>query len=439
MLTHDIDGVLSGRIGVNGLERKMLDYFISRTEPVLDDLRRDYRDGSMPLLRYAERRDDLAICRKAAERLGAGARDIVFLGTGGSSLGAQALAQIASWRDPGCITGHVRCAPRFHFFDNLDGASFSRALGEFELAGTRFIAISKSGSTAETLMQVLSVLQALRDAGLGERISQQFLGLTEAGSNPMRRMLEGEGAEVLEHDPGIGGRYSVLSNVGILPAVFLGIDPVQLREGAFAILRPLLAGGDAKDFAPALGAAVNVALYEDKGVNISVLLAYCDQLERFTKWHSQLWAESLGKNGKGLTPVAALGPVDQHSQLQLYLDGPADKLVTILMSDAAGSGPRIDEALADDAQIGYLAGKTLGDLVDCEQRASAEALIRNGRPVRIMRIGQADAHTLGRLFMHFMLETIIAGRLMGVDPFDQPAVEQGKILAREYLAGLQGR
>src|SRR5262249_33054060 len=153
-----------------------------------------------------------------------------------------------------------------------------------------------------------------------------------------------------------------------------------------------------------------------------------------TKWWVQLWAESLGKQGRGTTPVGALGPVDQHSQLQLYLAGPADKLFTVITVDVAGSGPRIEEALAKAAGEPDFAGRQVGDLVAAQGRATADTLAKNGRPVRTIHLERLDERTLGALLMHFMLETVIAGRLLGVDPFDQPAVEEGKTLAKKYLA-----
>jgi len=199
------------------------------------------------------------------------------------------------------------------------------------------------------------------------------------------------------------------------------------------VLAPLLAGKAAKDFPPAVGAALSVMAGES-GKPISVVMAYADRLERFTKWWVQLWAESLGKEGKGTTPVAALGPVDQHSQLQLYLAGPRDKLFTIVTVGAGGRGPRIDKSLAKVAGEPELGGKRVGDLVAAEGRATADTLAKNGRPVRAIHIDKLDERSLGALLMHFMLETIVAARLLGVDPFDQPAVEEGKILAKRYLA-----
>jgi glucose-6-phosphate isomerase len=165
------------------------------------------------------------------------------------------------------------------------------------------------------------------------------------------------------------------------------------------------------------------------------MMAYADRLEKFTKWYVQLWAESLGKDGKGTTPLAALGPVDQHSQLQLFIAGPRDKLFTVITTDAAGKGPAIDPDLAELSGEAGFAGKRIGDLVAAQGRATAETLAKNGCPVRTLHLDTIDERGLGELLMHFMLETIIAARLLGVDAFDQPAVEEGKVLAKQYLAG----
>jgi glucose-6-phosphate isomerase len=195
----------------------------------------------------------------------------------------------------------------------------------------------------------------------------------------------------------------------------------------------VLAKKPAAQVPAAIGAALSVALSESK--SISVLMAYCDRLQRFTHWYVQLWAESLGKGGKGTTPVAALGPVDQHSQLQLFIGGPRDKLFTVVTVDGAGHGPRIDGELARLAGEPGLAGKTIGDLVAAEGRATAETLAKNGCPVRTIHISKLDEESLGELMMHFMLETIIAAHVLGIDAFDQPAVEEGKVLAKKYLTG----
>jgi glucose-6-phosphate isomerase len=163
------------------------------------------------------------------------------------------------------------------------------------------------------------------------------------------------------------------------------------------------------------------------------MMAYADRLERFTRWYVQLWAESLGKDGKGTTPLAALGPVDQHSQLQLFMAGPRDKLFTVVTVKPQGRGPRLDSDLAKLAGEPDFGGRTIGDLVAAQGRATAETLARNDCPVRTIELDRLDERHLGALLMHFMLETIIAAHLIGVDPFDQPAVEEGKVLAKRYL------
>jgi glucose-6-phosphate isomerase len=221
--------------------------------------------------------------------------------------------------------------------------------------------------------------------------------------------------------------------VGLLPAAVAGLDIAAVRAGAAEALKPVLDGDAPADVPAAVGAALSVALAETKRKSVSVLMAYTDRLERFAKWYVQLWAESLGKDGKGTTPVAALGPVDQHSQLQLFIAGPRDKLFTVITLACAGTGPRIRPDLARLAGEPDLGGKAIGDLVAAQGRATVETLARNGCPVRTIELARLDEHTLGALAMHFMLETIIAAHLFGVDAFDQPAVEEGKVLAKQYL------
>jgi glucose-6-phosphate isomerase len=322
--------------------------------------------------------------------------------------------------------------------DNLDADTFAALLAGLPLDTTRFVAISKSGGTAETLMQTIAALAAVKDRGLAARIPELFLGVSEPEKhnkpNGLRALLGAHRVAMLDHDPGVGGRFSVLTNVGLLPAALLGLDIAAIRTGAARALAPVLDDKAAADVPAAAGAALAIALAQTRGKSISVLMAYADRLERFTRWYVQLWAESLGKDGKGTTPVGALGPVDQHSQLQLYVAGPRDKLVTIITVASAGRGPRMAADLARLAGEVDLAGKTIGDLVAAEGRATAETLAGNGCPVRTIHLDRLDEAAMGELLMHFMLETIIAAHLLGVDPFDQPAVEEGKVLAKRYLA-----
>jgi glucose-6-phosphate isomerase len=432
---QNIDLARAENIGTHGVAKDALDAAQRRSEAALAWLRAAHADGTLPLLRLPERTDDLDAIARAAARLRADASDVVIFGTGGSSLGGQTLAQLADVGVRGAEA--FRAPPRMHFMDNLDPQTFGALLAKLPLATTRFVAISKSGGTGETLMQTAAALDAVKQAGLETRVAELFLGISELEKpgkvNGLRALL-GPKVEMLEHDPGVGGRFSVLSNVGLLPAAVLGLDVAGVRKGAARALAPVLAGNPAADVPAALGAALNVALAA-QGKTIAVLMAYADRLERFSRWYTQLWAESLGKDGKGTTPLGALGPVDQHSQLQLFIAGPRDKLFTVVTVAAAGLGPRIDPALARRAGEPDLGAKTIGDLVAAQGRATAETLAKNGCPVRAMHLDRLDETSLGELLMHFMLETIVAAHLIGVDAFGQPAVEEGKVLAKQYLAG----
>jgi glucose-6-phosphate isomerase len=404
---------------------------LARAAEALSFLRARHADGALPLLRLPERRDDIATILGYATLLRDGTSDVVFLGTGGSSLGGQTLAQLAGHGVPG--VGALREPPRVHFMDNLDPDSFETVLRRLPLPTTRFVAVSKSGGTGETLMQTIAVLDTLKRAGRDPH--DHLLGLTEptkAGKpNGLRELLSADRIQMMDHDPGVGGRYSVLSNVGLLPAAVCGLDIGAIRAGAADALAPVLAGKAPAEVPAAVGAALAATLAPSKP--LAVMMAYADRLERFTRWYVQLWAESLGKDGKGTTPLAALGPVDQHSQLQLFIAGPRDKLFTVVTVQPQGRGPRMAADLAKRAGEPDFAGKTIGDLVAAQGRATAETLSNNGCPVRTIALDRLDERHLGELLMHFMLETIIAARLIGVDPFDQPAVEEGKVLAKRYL------
>lgn len=409
------------------------DAVLARTTGALSKLRARHADGSLPLLRLPEKRDDIATILGYAALLRDGTRDVVFLGTGGSSLGGQTLAQLAGCAVPG--VGMLRDPPRIHFMDNLDPDSYGALLARLPLKTSRFVAVSKSGGTGETLMQTIAALDAVKAAKLDPHA--HFIGITEpirgGKSNGLRDLLGQHQIRLMDHDPGVGGRFSVLTNVGLLPAAVCGLDIGAVRTGAADALAPALAGKSPAEVPAAMGAALAISLASHK--TISVMMAYADRLERFTKWYVQLWAESLGKDGKGTTPIGALGPLDQHSQLQLFIAGPRDKLFTVVTADPAGRGPRMPADLAKLSGEPDFSGKTMGDLVAAQGRATAETLAKNGCPVRTIVLPQLDERHVGELLMHFMLETIIAADLLGVDAFDQPAVEEGKVLAKRYLGG----
>lgn len=409
--------------GSGAVPREAFDAALKDGAAALEWLRAQKRANSLDLLAIADRTDDIAPARTIAEQWSKDTSDVAVLGIGGSSLGGQALKALAR---PGRV-------PRVSFHDNPDPWSWQESLDAFDLKTTRFVVISKSGGTAETMFQALTAADALERAGGGKWLKHHFVAVTERKKSALADFAEGIGAPVLDHPPGIGGRYSVLSVVGILPALLMGLDVVALRAGAKAALEAALAT-DGEANAPLAGAALHHALSKAGRLNHTVLWNYADRLATLAAWWRQLWAESLGKDGKGAAPVGAVGPVDQHSQLQLFRDGPNDALYTIVAADTRGVGPVAPSERADALGLRYLAGRHMGDLVEAEALATAQTLSRNGRPVRRIRVPRVDERSMGALMMHFMLETVLMGRLMGVDPFDQPGVDEGKILAREYLS-----
>lgn len=437
LLIQRVDGCLDTTIGAAGLSQSALDAWLGKLEPSLAELKADYVSGKLPLLRVPEATDDIAPAEAALARLSEGAQTIVFFGTGGSSLGGQALAQLAGWNIPGGADAAQRKRPRTRFYDNLDATTLERALASFDLSRTRFVVVSKSGGTPETMVQAVCALQAVLAAGLEQQIPRLFLGVTEptqAGkSNALRSLFEAYGIPLLDHHTGIGGRFSGLTNVGLLPALSRGLDLHALRGGAKSVVDALLAAKHPRDFAPAIGAATAVGLNRERGIRVMVMMPYADRLGKLSEWYVQLWAESLGKDGQGTAPIPCLGPLDQHSQLQLFMDGPKEHCMTVVRVPVAGTGPRLDPALCEKAGLTFMAGRAVGDLVAAQAQAVPEALLRAGRPVRTFDLARLDEAALGALMMHLMLETILAGRLLGVDPFDQPAVELSKVITRDRL------
>jgi glucose-6-phosphate isomerase len=389
-----------------------------------------WRDGTdrnvQAFRRSLERTDDLEAANKVVTHLSKDTSDIVLLGIGGSSLGAQAIAQLAFWGTPAYRPAEGK--PRLHIIDNLDGVTFARFLAGMDLKTTRFHVVSKSGGTTEPLLQLLTAMDAIEKAGGGKYMKYHFAGEAEPGANPLRAILEAMGAPVLEHDPDLGGRYTAFSTVGLVPAMLAGLDAIALRNaGRSALIAALNPAA-----APVDGAALSAAAREI-GLSQQVLWTYSDRLERLSKWWRQLWAESLGKQGNGTTPVDALGPVDQHSQLQLYIDGPRDKLFT-MVDIAETSAARSNPEWAKRHGLDLLAGRDMCAVADAQARATMETLSRHGRPVRRISLGGGlNEAALAQLFVHFIVETLVTAKLWNVDPFGQPAVEESKILTRTYL------
>jgi glucose-6-phosphate isomerase len=358
--------------------------------------------------------------------------DVVVLGIGGSALGPIALrtALLApAWNSR--TNGERGGRPRLHVLDNVDPHTISALLGRLSLGRALFVVTSKSGGTAETMAQYLIVRERLAQAKLDAKSHVVFV--TDPAKGALRGIANAEGIPALEIPAAVGGRFSVLTPVGILPAALVGIDTVQLLAGARDIAERSATSGDRLTQNPAgVFAALQYLADTKLGRHIHVLMPYSDPLRDLADWFVQLWAESLGKHraagdaGVGPTPFGALGATDQHSKVQLFMEGPPDKTVTFISVREVGADLTIPKLHSDVKELGYLGGHQLGELLSIEQRATAGALARRGRPNMTIHVDRVDAWHLGALFMLLEIATIYAGELYGVNPLDQPGVELGK-------------
>jgi glucose-6-phosphate isomerase len=415
MYHHDISRVMTQAAGENGVLNRVL----ATAAEAIHSLQAQH----LPVIERCLKQGDLGDIETIAADIVNRFSTVVVCGMGGSSLSGKMLTALAL-NPLTQNSGKVRLA----FLDNIDPASMDMLLASIDFAATLFIVISKSGGTVETLTH-MSMLWSAAENKLGRDIaSTHFLVITEPHDNPLRRFAAPRNIRALDHDPDIGGRYAALTVVGLLPACIAGLNIRAIRKGAADVIGNTFRDGATS--AVAQGAALSHMLAE-QGKNICVLLPFCDRLLPFAMWHRQIWAESLGKQSKGITPAPALGSVDQHSQLQLYLDGPRDKFFSLILLDQHGKGALIPST--GDAALSYLERHTIGDLMEAHQHAMLATLTNQHCPVRVVSLATLNEEALGALTMHFMLETIITARLMGVDPFDQPAVEAGKKLAIQHL------
>ena len=379
--------------------------------------------GALPAFSCVEHDGDLEDWARISGHLAA-FEHLVLLGTGGSSLGAKSLLELV--RPPLGYKGKT-----FHFVENVDPHTLATLRAYPAPAKTGYLVISKSGTTAETLAQFLCVLSALRSSVGEAHLRDHVLVITENADTPLRALARQFDLPVCDHPKDIGGRFSVFSCVGMIPAMLMGVDVAGVRKGARQVLASFSREGADHSAARAAHACVSL---ERRGHGVHVMMPYCDRLGVFTKWWAQLHGESLGKDGQGSFPVAALGTVDQHSQLQLFLEGPRLGIYTLLLTNAAGRGDAFHvEDLSLDARLSYFKDRTVGDLLAAEQEATLMCLRAQGRPVRTLRFDDVTPQTLGALMMHAFLEVTLCAQLMGIDAFSQPAVEEGKILTRKFM------
>ncbi len=391
----------------------------------------------------------LAAVKKSARGFATqGYENLVVLGIGGSALGIRTL--VTALRPPyyNLLSKDQRGGrPRLFVMDNIDPETFGAMLELCPPEKTLYNVISKSGGTAETLSQLLIVLESIEKAVGKSAVKRHVVvttGAAKAKGRPssLQHIKSAYGLSGFSVPTNVGGRYSVFSAVGMFPAAVLGIDVDALAGGCRAMDRRV-SKASIEDNPAYLRAAIHYSLSERKGKSISVMMPYSDRLRDVPDWYRQLWAESLAKNAPldgsaplscaAQTPIKALGVTDQHSQLQLFLEGPNDKVITILEQSAFGRSLKIPNTVRKTAGVAYLQGKTMNRLIASERKATADALRDADRPVIRVTLPRVDEHAIGQLLYMLEVETAMAGRLFNVNAFDQPAVEAIKVFTRRYM------
>ncbi len=391
----------------------------------INTLIKEANSGNRPLFDLTDSATNLAQINELAAHINDNFKHMVILGTGGSTLTGQALIGLKTIERKFNLP-----KTQIHFMDNVDPDTFNHLLNNINFKETCFITISKSGSTLETLSQFAVCLkQAIGHLG-EENVSKHFWIISDPKDNPLRRIASKHNITALEHVEKIGGRFSIFTNVGLLPAAVTGMDIHKIQKGAQNVIDGLR---DGSNLSPAQGAVINIVL-EDAGINQNILMPYVDRLKPFTNWFKQIWAESLGKNGKGSTPIRGIGTLDQHSQQQLYLDGPKNKFFTFIIYDRTHQGEPFDNDILNDPALEYMHNRCLGDVITLSNESVIQTFTKHCLPVRTITIDRLDEEILGELAMHFIVETVLCGYIRGIDPYDQPAVEDAKILAKILLA-----
>jgi glucose-6-phosphate isomerase len=435
-LALDVNGCFDPAAG--GLARAELDALAPAAKGAFDAFEARRRAGELGFADLPRDRAGAEAAVRLARELSARFENLLVLGIGGSSLGGRAIVSALCHPFHNLLPRERRGgALRVFFPDNSDPATFEALLGALDLEDTCFATVTKSGGTAETLAQHL----ALRERCLArfgvEGYRERCVLVTDPAKGALRAIAASDGLRAAPVPANVGGRFSALSAVGLLPAAAAGIDVEALLAGAAAMEERCRSGSLRENPALLFAAALHLQDVRN-GRRIHVLMPYADALRDTGDWFVQLWAESLGKRPDvGPTPFRAVGATDQHSSLQLMVEGPHDKVVTLVRV----ARPRADLSLAvpegyrGHAEIAYLDGHTMGELIEAERRSTEAALRRAGRPTATIELPRLDARAFGELVMLLELATAYAGGLYGVDAFDQPGVEAGK----RYAQGLLGR
>jgi glucose-6-phosphate isomerase len=445
-LRLDYTNMLAETIGPqHGISPAELD----ELQPLANSIHQRLKDrrakGELPFMDLPYQAAELNRIKESAEAVRRRFDNLVVVGIGGSALGPQALHQALNHPYHNLLSRQQRQGnPRIFFGDNPDPQQLRGLLDVLPLEHTAVNVITKSGATAETMSIFLILREALINR-LGEKAhAAHIVATTDPLKGALRRIAQAEGYTSLDIPPGVGGRFSVFTPVGLFPAAVSGIDIDQLLAGA-AFMDKLCQTPNLKDNPAYMNASLQYLANTRKGKPISVIMPYSSRLKYTADWYGQLWAESLGKKyslkgvavNVGPTPVSAIGATDQHSQLQLYMEGPADKVITFIRLESLSPTLSIPHAFRQQEGISYLGGHKLEELLLAEHTATATALTANQRPNCSLIMPELNPFTLGQLLYMLEVQTAFSGELYGINPFDQPGVEEGK-QATYALMGRRG-
>ncbi len=444
-LTIDYRNAMAGAVGAeHGVTDAMLDALAPFIATQHEQLTSEHASGEQ---RWMDLPSDTALVAEI-DAFAADARDryhdFILVGIGGSSLGAIATVQALAHPFRNLLASGERKGPRFFVLDNPDPEKVAATLAMVDLPNTLVNVVTKSGQTAETMANFLAARQALEAAVGAEQARSQIVATTDPSAGLLRALADQEGYRTFPVPPGVDGRMTVLSAVGLLPAAICGCDIGGMLAGGRA-MRTRTQSPDLRENPAYLLAALCILANTRLDKSILVTMPYADALFGLTDWFRQLWAESLGKRLSvdgadvftGQTPVKALGAIDQHSQIQLYTEGPNDKLISLIAIDRYRDEVTINGTPAGIPDLDYLNGAELGTLLQREQVATAWALTQAKRPNFTISIPTIDAAILGELFYLYELQTVMGGALLNVNPFGQPGVEAGKN-ATYALMGREG-
>ena len=434
----DINNTLKGVVGTHGIDHHDITAMAGAAAKAIADIEATRAHLGWPDLPSQDISAIIAAAQKVMH-----VENFVVLGIGGSALGNIAVQSALNHPFYNDLPRGKRTHPRLYVIDNSDPDLNAALIETLDPASTVYNVISKSGTTAETMSSFLAVRAHLINTLGPNALKEHVIVTTDPSSSFMRQIGLREGLPMLELPANVGGRFSVLTTVGLLSAAVTGVDIRAMLAGA-AYGYKIAANPDVMQNPAALAAIVNL-LCAKQGQNMVVMMPYSHHLRHISDWFAQLWAESLGKKTSlsgdtvnvGTTPIRALGATDQHSQVQLYVEGPFDKLVNFIAVDTYAHSVTIPSAYTDLEGVSYLGGHTFNELINAEQQATAIALNDAGRPNMTHTLPAINAFTIGQLFMLLEMQTAIAGALLNINTFDQPGVEAGKI-ATYALLGRDG-